>query len=215
MSVDTGPRQQISRPDQAKLRVFTRWWQSQLPPGTRTIHNLLVAIRSSTLLIDLLEALTGRPVPREDDDDEMRIDISPNLEACLHFCKTALRLPLADVDAASLAAGRHEAVFALTWSLIRRFDMPTFADLGEKDASNTLLGWVRHVTDGYKGMTSLGLYERCALSYHCPITTAPDHHPTPPPIDHHHHHHRHNRLPPPPPPLDRDHAARHTLRLTR
>lgn len=145
--------------DEVQLNAFSRWWHSVLPPGT-ILKDLREDIRSSHLLIDLIEHLSGLKIPgvkrkkkRRDTMSETSVgkfEALDNFAQVLKFCTNNLGINLKDISVSpdGLAAGNTTMINALTWKLINKYELGARAGM----SSAELLQWVRGVVKEYPGV---------------------------------------------------------------
>ena len=114
--------------DEHQERVFLRWWQAVLPPGSR-IRDLCTDIQSSMPLVQLLEILSGKKIPgvtRLRHNSNLSVNSThhnsninsfaarSNFEACLNFVTDTLKIKLVNITVIGLAAGDRKQIFGLT-----------------------------------------------------------------------------------------------------
>ena len=140
-----------------QLVVFQKWWKSHLPPGTM-VNDLCEDIRSSLLLVELLETLSGVPVPNithkhlPHQQSVMHFAALANMEACIEFLE-GHGLRLVNISAGGLTRGNPKEVLGLTWQLINKFELEPLPGGG---GTGELLEWVRTVILPYEGVELTG-----------------------------------------------------------
>ena len=100
-------------------RIFTRWWQSVLPPGTHHIVDLCEEIQKSAILVELIETLSGERIPGVSrkaaaHSGAANFAALGNIKACLDFCTDKLDVKLINVTAKDIADGKRKQVLGLT-----------------------------------------------------------------------------------------------------
>ena len=102
-----------------QLKCFTKWWQSVLPPGTHC-HDLTIDIQSSFLLVQVLEILSGKPVPnvkrpkKEGSQAANRFATLANFDSCIKYMTGPLGITLINVTTSGLADGDAKQVIIVS-----------------------------------------------------------------------------------------------------
>ena len=109
--------------DAHQMKIFTRWWQAVLPPGS-CVRNLCEDIQNGLLVIQLLEILTGETIPNVTRKELKSTQantfaVLANFEACLQFCDSRFGMKFLNIDAKSLAKGDRKQVLAFSCTSAR------------------------------------------------------------------------------------------------
>ena len=106
--------------DQKALRVYTRWWRTQLAGLGVPVRVLHRDVRTGVLPCQLLEVLTGRPLPHRR-EPKNRYHSLENLTAFLKAVK-AEGIKVVNISAEDLVDGSNpKPILSLTQQLISRF----------------------------------------------------------------------------------------------
>ncbi|XP_028921012.1 spectrin beta chain, non-erythrocytic 4 isoform X2 [Ornithorhynchus anatinus] len=133
-------------------KTFTKWVNSHLARVSCRIGDLYSDLRDGYVLTQLLEVLSGEPLPRPT-RGRMRIHSLENVDKALQFLKEQ-RVHLENVGSHDIVDGNHRLTLGLVWTIILRFQIQVIKIEAEdnretRSAKDALLLWCQMKTAGY------------------------------------------------------------------
>jgi len=120
-------------------KTFTRWSNNYLSERFMKLNNLEADISDGLLLINLLEILSAKTLPKHNKNPKIRSQKLENCSIALKFIQQE-RIKLVAIGAEDICDGQLKLILGLIWTLILRFQIQK-GEGGSPKAE--LLEWVR------------------------------------------------------------------------
>lgn len=145
--------------------VFARYVQQKLRESdeykTREVKDVVEEMKDGTLLVDLLEVLSGKKMDKKIKPQTMRIKLITNANEALKFVESECGISLKDVrvSAEDIVDGNEKVVMAMVFKIIVSF--LKFEDDEEEgksenvDVRDSLCLWLNNKTNGYEHVTEV------------------------------------------------------------
>ncbi|XP_048577310.1 dystrophin isoform X2 [Nematostella vectensis] len=136
-------------------KTFTKWINIQLSRAGNNVRvgDLFNDLKDGTILIALLEVLTGKKIKRE--RGNMRLHHLNNVNNAMMILEEN-DIRLINISNNDIVDGNHKMTLGLIWSVIAHFQL-NFALQFLMDEEGTpeevLLSWCQNTTKGYKGVS--------------------------------------------------------------
>ncbi|XP_070189037.1 alpha-actinin-4-like [Littorina saxatilis] len=137
-------------------KTFTKWINSQLSKAARTtINDLTTDLRDGTVLLSLLEVLSGLSLRRE--KGRLRVHHINNVNRVLNLLETNYNIKLVNISSNDIVDGNAKLTLGLVWSIILHWQVKDVMrdvadDLRPTNLEKTLLTWCQTHTAGYEGV---------------------------------------------------------------
>jgi len=118
------------------------------------ITDLKTDLRDGLMLINLLEVISGKKLPKYNKHPRIAFQKLENLGIALNFIKEE-GIKLVNISPEDLASGNLRLILGLIWTLILRYEIKC-GSVDDKDALNDLLKWIQSKIPEYniKGFTA-------------------------------------------------------------
>ncbi|EDV20211.1 uncharacterized protein TRIADDRAFT_32391 [Trichoplax adhaerens] len=140
--------------EKVQKKTFTKWVNSCLSRVGLNIDNLYSDLCDGTVLLRLLEVLSGEKLPKPA-RGRMRIHLIQNLNAVLKFL-IHKHVKLENIGAHDIVDGNQRIILGLIWTIILRFQIQDIRIEGEttestekRSAKDALLVWCKLKTANY------------------------------------------------------------------
>eukprot|EP00794_Sanderia_malayensis_P000389 gene389-1023_t len=140
-------------------KTFAKWINYQLHKRTQggkeyECVDVVRDLQDGTLLLALLEVLTGKRLRRE--RGRMRLHMLNNVNRVIQTLEEN-NVKLVNISSDDVVNGNAKLILGLIWSIILQFQvksaMSQFVEgIQQTDVEKTLLNWCRHSVQGYKGV---------------------------------------------------------------
>jgi len=122
----------------AHNKVFTRWCNTHLEKRNLKIDDLHTDLRNGTLLINLVEILSGKTI-KYNQKPVLKVQMIENVSILLKFLISE-GVKLVNIGSEDIVEGNSRLTLALIWALILKYKLL----VSEGDAANDdLLTWVQ------------------------------------------------------------------------
>eukprot|EP00054_Salpingoeca_dolichothecata_P012832 m.71245 g.71245 ORF g.71245 m.71245 type:complete len:325 (-) comp20148_c0_seq1:52-1026(-) len=142
-------RQSRQQQDDVQTKTFTRWANSKLAERDIKITDVLEDFKDGTVLINLIEILSGLPFPRYTKEPQMKIQCISNLNKALEWLNKNTTVKLVNTDANDIYNGNLKIILGLLWNLVYNWDFSprSAGDPSSKPESSKkqLLKWVAEI----------------------------------------------------------------------
>ena len=129
-------------------KTFTKWINSQLDksPDQKSrrlsVTDLYYDLRDGRVLLEVLEVLTGKKMPRE--RGSLRIHQLSNVTTALKSIRDEQRVSLVNISASDIVDGNAKMTLALVWNLVLCYQFhKVLKTLPLSDMERALLVWCR------------------------------------------------------------------------
>ncbi|XP_078330229.1 dystrophin-like isoform X4 [Crassostrea virginica] len=135
-------------------RSFTKWINSQLSKaGHPLVTDLFTDLKDGTLLLSLLEVLSGKAMGKE--KGRMRVHHINNVNRVLDVLAQNYNIKLVNISSNDIVDGNQKLTLGLVWSIILHWQVKdvmkdVMDDLQQTNLERTLLTWCRQCTEGYQ-----------------------------------------------------------------
>jgi len=120
-------------------KAFTRWCNEHLKKRGMHIDSLKTDLADGLMLINLLEIISGKKLPRYNRHPIITHQKYENNNIALDFIKSE-GLKLVNIGSEDITGGKLKLILGLIWTLILRYQIQKG---GDSDGKNALLEWVR------------------------------------------------------------------------
>jgi hypothetical protein len=131
-------------------KTFTKWINSQLERSreSRTsVTDLYYDLRDGRVLLEVLEVLAGRKMPRE--RGSLRIHQLSNVTTALKSIRDEQRVSLVNISASDIVDGNPKMTLALVWNLVLCYQFhKVLKTIPLSDLERALLAWCRKSVAG-------------------------------------------------------------------
>lgn len=149
--------------------VFARYVQQKLRESeefqNRVVKDVVEEMKDSTLLVDLMEIMSGTPMKKKIKPQTMRIKLITNANEALKFVEACgVNIKAVRVSAEDIVDGAEKVVMALVFQIIIKY--LKFEEDGEEeskesaDVRESLCLWLNNKVDGYDGIETLQLQRK-------------------------------------------------------
>uniref|UniRef100_A0A8B9GBE9 Utrophin n=1 Tax=Amazona collaria TaxID=241587 RepID=A0A8B9GBE9_9PSIT len=135
------------------LKCFTSYCFSGKPP----VKDMFTDLKDGRKLLDLLEGLTGKPLPKE--RGSTRVHALNNVNRVLQVLHQN-NVELVNIGGTDIVDGNHKLTLGLLWSIILHWQVKDvmkniMSDLQQTNSEKILLSWVRQSTRPYSQVNVL------------------------------------------------------------
>ncbi|XP_072851849.2 utrophin isoform X2 [Pogona vitticeps] len=150
-----------SRSDEHKdvqKKTFTKWINARFSKcGKLPVKDIFTDLRDGRKLLDLLEGLTGNPLPKE--RGSTRVHALNNVNKVLQVLHQK-NVELVNIGGTDIVDGNHKLTLGLLWSIILHWQVKDvmkdiMSDLQQTNSEKILLSWVRQSTRPYSEVNVL------------------------------------------------------------
>ncbi|XP_064624000.1 muscle-specific protein 300 kDa-like isoform X3 [Lineus longissimus] len=110
--------------ERVQKKTFTNWINSYLsnyePP--QKVVDLFVDIKNGVMLLQLLEVLSGEPLPQEKGKNLKRVHFINNVRRALEFLESK-KIKLVNINPSDIVDGKPSIVLGLIWTIILYFQI--------------------------------------------------------------------------------------------
>ncbi|XP_061169275.1 dystrophin-like isoform X1 [Saccostrea echinata] len=137
-------------------RSFTKWINSQLSKaGHSLVTDLFTDLKDGTILLSLLEVLSGKSMGKE--KGRMRVHQINNVNRVLDVLARNYNIKLVNISSNDIVDGNQKLTLGLVWSIILHWQVKdvmkdVMDDLRQTNLERTLLTWCRQCTEGYQNV---------------------------------------------------------------
>ncbi|XP_067674722.1 dystrophin-like isoform X3 [Haliotis asinina] len=155
-------REAADEREDVQRKTFTKWINSQLSKTylfqahRSVINDLFEDLKDGTILLSLLEVLSGRTLKRE--KGRLRVHHINNVNRALEVLEHDYNIKLVNISSNDIVDGNAKLTLGLVWSIILHWQVKdvmkhVMEDLRQTNLEKTLLAWCRQCTNGYKSVS--------------------------------------------------------------
>ncbi|NXG19659.1 UTRO protein, partial [Grallaria varia] len=139
-------------------KTFTKWINARFSKsGKPPIKDMFTDLKDGRKLLDLLEGLTGKPLPKE--RGSTRVHALNNVNRVLQVLHQN-NVELVNIGGTDIVDGNHKLTLGLLWSIILHWQVKDvmkniMSDLQQTNSEKILLSWVRQSTRPYSQVNVL------------------------------------------------------------
>eukprot|EP00075_Anas_platyrhynchos_P020844 XP_027310097.1 utrophin isoform X1 [Anas platyrhynchos] len=139
-------------------KTFTKWINARFSKsGTPPVKDMFTDLKDGRKLLDLLEGLTGKPLPKE--RGSTRVHALNNVNRVLQVLHQN-NVELVNIGGTDIVDGNHKLTLGLLWSIILHWQVKDvmkniMSDLQQTNSEKILLSWVRQSTRPYSQVNVL------------------------------------------------------------
>nr|XP_014437163.1 utrophin isoform X2 [Pelodiscus sinensis]XP_025035407.1 utrophin isoform X2 [Pelodiscus sinensis] len=139
-------------------KTFTKWINARFSKsGKPPIKDMFTELKDGRKLLDLLEGLTGNPLPKE--RGSTRVHALNNVNRVLQVLHQN-NVELVNIGGTDIVDGNHKLTLGLLWSIILHWQVKDvmkdiMSDLQQTNSEKILLSWVRQSTRPYSQVNVL------------------------------------------------------------
>ncbi|XP_068794942.1 utrophin isoform X6 [Struthio camelus] len=139
-------------------KTFTKWINARFSKsGNPPIKDMFTDLKDGRKLLDLLEGLTGKPLPKE--RGSTRVHALNNVNRVLQVLHQN-NVELVNIGGTDIVDGNHKLTLGLLWSIILHWQVKDvmkniMSDLQQTNSEKILLSWVRQSTRPYSQVNVL------------------------------------------------------------
>ncbi|XP_067398337.1 utrophin [Emydura macquarii macquarii] len=139
-------------------KTFTKWINARFSKsGKPPIKDIFTDLKDGRKLLDLLEGLTGNPLPKE--RGSTRVHALNNVNRVLQVLHQN-NVELVNIGGSDIVDGNHKLTLGLLWSIILHWQVKDvmkdiMSDLQQTNSEKILLSWVRQSTRPYSQVNVL------------------------------------------------------------
>jgi len=138
--------------EQVQIKAFKAWVNGALSKrGIDPIEDIEKDLQDGTKLLQFLEIVTNKKVPRYDKKPMQKIQKIQNLSIALTFVKDELAVNLVTIGAEDLYDGNLKLILGMLWTLFRKLRIANITEEGRSSEDGLLL-WVKKMTADYPGV---------------------------------------------------------------
>jgi len=155
MSQKPDDKQDVAWIEVQKKKAFTHWVNSYVEKRNKKIDKIEENFSDGLTLLDFVELLVdGKIQQKYQKQPKNRINKIENNHIALSFLKqNGVEDKMLTISAEDLADQNLKLILGFLWMLFRKFRILTLKGAeGSNSAEETLLAWVRQVTEGYKNV---------------------------------------------------------------
>lgn len=144
--------------DDVQKKTFTKWLNARFSKsGKPPINDMFTDLKDGRKLLDLLEGLTGTPLPKE--RGSTRVHALNNVNRVLQVLHQN-NVDLVNIGGTDIVDGNHKLTLGLLWSIILHWQVKDvmkdiMSDLQQTNSEKILLSWVRQSTRPYSEVNVL------------------------------------------------------------
>uniref|UniRef100_A0A8C0V2R0 Utrophin n=1 Tax=Cyanistes caeruleus TaxID=156563 RepID=A0A8C0V2R0_CYACU len=156
------PRQSCCAPldehNDVQKKTFTKWINARFSKsGKAPVKDMFTDLKDGRKLLDLLEGLTGKPLPKE--RGSTRVHALNNVNRVLQVLHQN-NVELVNIGGTDIVDGNHKLTLGLLWSIILHWQVKDvmkniMSDLQQTNSEKILLSWVRQSTRPYSQVNVL------------------------------------------------------------
>ncbi|XP_030302441.1 utrophin [Calypte anna] len=139
-------------------KTFTKWINSRFSKsGKPPVKDMFTDLKDGRKLLDLLEGLTGKPLPKE--RGSTRVHALNNVNRVLQVLHQN-NVELVNIGGTDIVDGNHKLTLGLLWSIILHWQVKDvmkniMSDLQQTNSEKILLSWVRQSSRPYSQVNVL------------------------------------------------------------
>ncbi|XP_065691443.2 utrophin isoform X1 [Patagioenas fasciata] len=161
VSWDTDKQTCYPLPDEhndVQKKTFTKWINARFSKsGKPPVKDMFTDLKDGRKLLDLLEGLTGKPLPKE--RGSTRVHALNNVNRVLQVLHQN-NVELVNIGGTDIVDGNHKLTLGLLWSIILHWQVKDvmkniMSDLQQTNSEKILLSWVRQSTRPYSQVNVL------------------------------------------------------------
>ncbi|KAM6083392.1 utrophin [Chlamydotis macqueenii] len=139
-------------------KTFTKWINARFSKsGKPLVKDMFTDLKDGRKLLDLLEGLTGKPLPKE--RGSTRVHALNNVNRVLQVLHQN-NVELVNIGGTDIVDGNHKLTLGLLWSIILHWQVKDvmkniMSDLQQTNSEKILLSWVRQSTRPYSQVNVL------------------------------------------------------------
>ncbi|XP_039562790.1 utrophin [Passer montanus] len=139
-------------------KTFTKWINARFSKsGKAPVKDMFTDLKDGRKLLDLLEGLTGKPLPKE--RGSTRVHALNNVNRVLQVLHQN-NVELVNIGGTDIVDGNHKLTLGLLWSIILHWQVKDvmkniMSDLQQTNSEKILLSWVRQSTRPYSQVNVL------------------------------------------------------------
>ncbi|XP_037986562.1 utrophin isoform X4 [Motacilla alba alba] len=139
-------------------KTFTKWINARFSKsGKAPVKDMFTDLKDGRKLLDLLEGLTGKPLPKE--RGSTRVHALNNVNRVLQVLHQN-NVELVNIGGTDIVDGNHKLTLGLLWSIILHWQVKDvmkniMSDLQQTNSEKILLSWVRQCTRPYSQVNVL------------------------------------------------------------
>ncbi|NXF97731.1 UTRO protein, partial [Eubucco bourcierii] len=139
-------------------KTFTKWINARFSKsGKPPVKDMFTDLKDGRKLLDLLEGLTGKPLPKE--RGSTRVHALNNVNRVLQVLHQN-NVELVNIGGTDIVDGNHKLTLGLLWSIILHWQVKDvmkniMSDLQQTNSEKILLSWVRQSTRPYSQVNVL------------------------------------------------------------
>uniref|UniRef100_A0A8B9PIA9 Utrophin n=1 Tax=Apteryx owenii TaxID=8824 RepID=A0A8B9PIA9_APTOW len=139
-------------------KTFTKWINARFSKGGKPpVKDMFTDLKDGRKLLDLLEGLTGKPLPKE--RGSTRVHALNNVNRVLQVLHQN-NVELVNIGGTDIVDGNHKLTLGLLWSIISHWQVKDvmkniMSDLQQTNSEKILLSWVRQSTRPYSQVNVL------------------------------------------------------------
>ncbi|NXN99803.1 UTRO protein, partial [Rhinopomastus cyanomelas] len=139
-------------------KTFTKWINARFSKsGKPPVKDMFTDLKDGRRLLDLLEGLTGKPLPKE--RGSTRVHALNNVNRVLQVLHQN-NVELVNIGGTDIVDGNHKLTLGLLWSIILHWQVKDvmkniMSDLQQTNSEKILLSWVRQSTRPYSQVNVL------------------------------------------------------------
>uniref|UniRef100_A0A803Y533 Utrophin n=1 Tax=Meleagris gallopavo TaxID=9103 RepID=A0A803Y533_MELGA len=139
-------------------KTFTKWINARFSKsGTPPVKDMFTDLKDGRKLLDLLEGLTGKPLPKE--RGSTRVHALNNVNRVLQVLHQN-NVELVNIGGTDIVDGNHKLTLGLLWSIILHWQVKDvmkniMSDLQQTNSEKILLSWVRQSSRPYSQVNVL------------------------------------------------------------
>ncbi|XP_035177757.1 utrophin isoform X2 [Oxyura jamaicensis] len=139
-------------------KTFTKWINARFSKsGIPPVKDMFTDLKDGRKLLDLLEGLTGKPLPKE--RGSTRVHALNNVNRVLQVLHQN-NVELVNIGGTDIVDGNHKLTLGLLWSIILHWQVKDvmkniMSDLQQTNSEKILLSWVRQSSRPYSQVNVL------------------------------------------------------------
>uniref|UniRef100_A0A8B9PFS1 Utrophin n=1 Tax=Apteryx owenii TaxID=8824 RepID=A0A8B9PFS1_APTOW len=148
----------INEHNDVQKKTFTKWINARFSKGGKPpVKDMFTDLKDGRKLLDLLEGLTGKPLPKE--RGSTRVHALNNVNRVLQVLHQN-NVELVNIGGTDIVDGNHKLTLGLLWSIISHWQVKDvmkniMSDLQQTNSEKILLSWVRQSTRPYSQVNVL------------------------------------------------------------
>jgi filamin len=144
-------QEELAQWAEVQKRTFTRWFNVHLAKRGLKVENLSSDLSDGIMLINLLEEISGKKIPKYQKVVKMRIHKTENVSTAMDFMRQQ-GLKFTNVGATDIVDKKTKLILGVVWTIILRYQIQKIEHSGDsgKSVNAELLDWVNKAIPSYK-----------------------------------------------------------------